>query len=83
VKIIWAEAAVADLVAIRQFIAAQNSQAANTVAARILHAIGLLKGRPHLGLNTHRQDVRRLVVSHSPYSIIYRVAGTDLQILES
>ncbi|MBZ5759066.1 MULTISPECIES: type II toxin-antitoxin system RelE/ParE family toxin [Rhizobium] len=81
-NIIWAEAAVADLVAIRAFIADHNPQAANKVAAKILHAANLLRDKPRLGLSTHVAHVRRLIVHQSPYSIIYRVVGPDLQILE-
>ena len=81
-NVVWAEAAVADLVAIRLFIADHNPQAANAVAARILRAASLLKDRPHLGLGTHVENVRRLIVNQSPYSIIYRISGNDLQILE-
>jgi toxin ParE1/3/4 len=80
VNIVWAKAATADLVAIRQFIADHNPTAANAMAARILRSANLLKDRPHLGLSSHRQNVRRLIVSQSTYSIIYRVSGSNIQI---
>lgn len=81
--IVWAKAAIADLVAIRQFIADNNPAAANAMAVRILRSANLLCGKPHLGLETHRQNVRRLIVSHSPYSLIYRVTASDIEILET
>ncbi|MGA1803777.1 type II toxin-antitoxin system RelE/ParE family toxin [Rhizobium sp. HT1-10] len=81
-NVVWAEAAVADLVAIRLFIADHNPQAASSVAARLLRAVDLLRDRPRLGFGTHVEDVRRLIVNQSPYSIIYRIAGNDLQIIE-
>jgi toxin ParE1/3/4 len=81
-RLIWAGAARADLVAIRGYIAEHNPQAANEIAGRILRAAELLSERPRLGLLTHRSDTRRLIVGHSVYSTIYRIGTDDLEILE-
>jgi plasmid stabilization system protein ParE len=76
VTIVWAEAAVADLIAVRQFITDHNPDAANATASRILKATDLLNERPHLGLNTHLANVRRLIVSQSPYSMFIALTAT-------
>lgn len=81
-KVIWSRLAIADLVAIRAYIAEHNPAAANGVARRILHAVELLQQQPHLGLPTHRTDVRRLIVAGTVYSLPYRVEEGDIEILE-
>jgi toxin ParE1/3/4 len=37
---------------------------------------------PQLGIATLRQDGRRLVVPQSVYSLIYRLADSDIEIIE-
>jgi toxin ParE1/3/4 len=81
-RLVWARATRADLIAIRSYIAEHNPQAANEVAVRILRAAELLSERPRLGLLTHRSDTRKLIVGHSVYSTIYRIGADDLEILE-
>lgn len=81
-KILWSPFAVDDLAAIHAFIAEQNPRAAKAVAQRILEAVDLLSGQPHLGALTHRVDVRKLVVAQSPCVIPYRVVGDEIEILE-
>ena len=81
-RIVWTELAVQDLLVIRRYIADRNPAAARSVAARILHAVELLPLQPHLGIPTHRTDVRRLVVAGTVYSIPYRVNGETIEILE-
>ena len=81
-RIVWTELAVQDLLAIRLYIADRNPAAARSVASRILHAVELLPSQPHLGIPTHRTDVRRLVIAGTVYSIPYRVTGETIEILE-
>ena len=81
-RIVWTELAVQDLLAIRSYFADRNPAAARSVASRILHAVELLPSQPHLGIPTHRTDVRRLVIAGTVYSIPYRVTGETIEILE-
>jgi toxin ParE1/3/4 len=81
-KVVWSPYAIDDLVAIRSYIAKHNPLAANDIARRILHAVSLLAEHPQLGIQTHRTDVRRLIVKNSPYIIPYRVMDGELEILE-
>ena len=81
-RIIWAPFARRDLVAIRQYISRRNAKAAKAVASHILSAATLLREQPKLGVKTHRDDVRRLVVANSVYSIFYRIRENDIEIIE-
>jgi len=78
----WAALARDDLLAIRRYIAEHHPGAAKATAAKILYSASLLREQPELGLATHRSDVRRLIVAGSVYSIIYRVNGGDIEIIE-
>ncbi|MDR7146209.1 type II toxin-antitoxin system RelE/ParE family toxin [Rhizobium sp. BE258] len=81
-KLLWAALARADLLAIRHFIAEHHPGAAKAVADKILRSANLLREQPELGLATHRNDVRRLLVAGSVYSIIYRISDQDIEIIE-
>ncbi|CDZ57367.1 type II toxin-antitoxin system RelE/ParE family toxin [Neorhizobium galegae] len=81
-RLIWAEAAIADLVHLRSYIAEHNPQAANEMAARLLDIAELLIAHPQAGLQTAKLGVRRLILSQSAYSLIYRMVGEDIEIIE-
>lgn len=81
-KVVWSPFAIADLVAIRSYIAEHNPTAAEGVARCILHAISYLAEHPQLGVQTHRTDVRKLIVKNSPYIIPYRIVEGEIEILE-
>ncbi len=81
-KIVWSLFAVQDLVSIRAYIAEYHPKAAENVAHRILHSVSLLADHPLLGMPTHRTGVRKLIVKNSPYSIPYRIADGEIEILE-
>jgi toxin ParE1/3/4 len=81
-KINWSPFAINDLAAIREYIAEFNPRAANAVADHILNAVNFLGGHPHMGVQTHRTDVRKLIVSQSPYIIPYRIIDGEIEILE-
>ena len=81
-KINWSSFAIQDLAAIRTYIAEFNPLAAENVAARILYAVNFLSDHPHMGVETHRTDVRKLIVGQSPYVIPYRIERGEIEILE-
>ncbi|CAN7449153.1 type II toxin-antitoxin system RelE/ParE family toxin [Neorhizobium sp. LjRoot104] len=81
-RLIWAEAALADLVHLRTYIAEHNPQAANEMAARLLDIAELLIVHPQAGLQTAKLGLRRLVVPQSVYSLIYRIVDEDIEIIE-
>ncbi|CDN55327.1 Hypothetical protein RG1141_CH29910 [Neorhizobium galegae bv. officinalis bv. officinalis str. HAMBI 1141] len=81
-RLIWAEAAIADLVHLRTYIAEHNPQAANEMAARLLDIAELLIAHPQAGVLTAKLGVRRLIVPQSAYSLIYRTVDQDIEIIE-
>jgi toxin ParE1/3/4 len=81
-KINWSPFAIQDLEAIRTYIAEFNPSAANAVAGRILYAVNFLAEHPQMGVQTHRTDVRKLIVSQTPYITPYRITGGEIEILE-
>jgi plasmid stabilization system protein ParE len=80
--LIWSEAAIADLVRIRNYIAEYNPEAAGQVAMRLMTVAELLSSSAHIGVATRRPNVRRVVVAQSVYSLIYRIAGENIEIIE-
>jgi plasmid stabilization system protein ParE len=81
-RVVWSSLARDDLMSIRRYIGQHNAAAALALSARLIHAAKLLGERPHLGLRTHRDDVRRLILSNSVYSIIYQIHAGDVEIIE-
>lgn len=77
----WHEDAVGDLVALRRYISLENPQAAQRVAAKILDRVLLLKEHPMLGKSGRISATRELVVSGTPYTIIYLPQSDVLTIL--
>ncbi len=81
-RLVWAEGAIGDLVQIRSYIAEHNPQAANEIALRLLEIAELLPVHPQMGIQTTKEEVRRLVVPQSVYSLIYRIVDEDIEIIE-
>ncbi len=81
-SVVWSSLARDDLIAIRRYIAQHNPAAAQAISARLIYAAKLLGEQPHLGLRTHREEARRLIVSNSVYSLIYLIRDEDVEIVE-
>ena len=81
-KINWSPFAIEDLTAIRTYISEFNTEAANNIAAKIVYAVNFLGGHPNMGVQTHRTDVRKLIVAQTPYIIPYRIFDGEIEILE-
>ncbi|MDP9836178.1 plasmid stabilization system protein ParE [Neorhizobium huautlense] len=80
--VIWAREAIVDLARIRAHIAEDNPVAANRIAKRLLDISAFLADQPNMGVATAVSDVRRLVVPQSVYSLIYRLVGDQVEIIE-
>ena len=80
-KIVWSRRAVQRLAEIRSYIAKDNPQAAQGVAARILESVDMLAARPHIGRTGSLIGTRELVVSGTPYVIPYRVKEDRLELI--
>lgn len=67
----WQEDAIKDLVALRRHIAQDNPQAAERIASTILQRVKLLNEHPLLGKAGRIHTTRELVVTATPYTIVY------------
>lgn len=80
-EIIWRRSAVNDLDAIREYIADDNPDAAQRVAAAIEAAVDPLADHPELGRAGRVEGTRELVVPGLPYIVAYRVREETVRIL--
>ena len=80
-KIVWSRRAIANLIALRDYIAQNNPRAAAAVAARILETVHLLALYPHIGRPGRVTGTRELVVSGTPYIVPYRVRPNRVEVV--
>lgn len=79
--VLWTHTALADVQAIREHIAQDRPKAAERVFSRILRTANLLAEFPLIGRSGEQADTRDLVVSGSPYLLVYRVRAGVVEIL--
>jgi addiction module RelE/StbE family toxin len=80
-QIRWHEDAINDLVALREYIATDNSQAAPHIAGKILEAASLLGEYPMLGKAGRIHSTREFVISRTPFTIVYLPQADSVTIL--
>ncbi|MBW6512631.1 MAG: type II toxin-antitoxin system RelE/ParE family toxin [Desulfuromonadaceae bacterium] len=80
-KIRWLDAAVDDLVELRDYIGRDNQQAAQEISRRLRDAINALPAHPAMGRPGRLYETRELVIPGSPYIIPYRVRDNTIEIL--
>ena len=80
-RIRWTRPALADLEAIGDFIAQDNTAAAKRLAAGLVASVDALRDHPNLGRPGRLTGTRELVVSGTPYVVPYRVLGETVAIL--
>ncbi len=79
---IWSPEAVADLAALRTFIAQDDPAAAQRVARHIIRNIEtLLPQNPERGRPGRVPGTRELVIPGTPYIVPYRLVGNAIQVL--
>jgi toxin ParE1/3/4 len=79
---IWSPEAIADLVALRAYIAENDPAAAQRIALHILHNVeSLLPNRPEMGRPGRVPGTRELVIPRTPFIVPYRLVGNTIQIL--
>ncbi|MCK6450215.1 MAG: type II toxin-antitoxin system RelE/ParE family toxin [Alphaproteobacteria bacterium] len=79
---IWSPEAVADLVALRAYIAEDDPAAAQRVAFHIIRNIEtLLPNSPQMGRPGRVPGTRELVIPTTPYIVPYRLVGNTIQVL--
>ena len=80
-QIRWEEDALADLAALREYIEQDNPTSAQKVAQRILDCVNLLADHPLFGEPGRIHTTRELVISNTPYTIIYHATADMITIL--
>ncbi|MBI5329824.1 MAG: type II toxin-antitoxin system RelE/ParE family toxin [Betaproteobacteria bacterium] len=80
-QIRWHEAAVRDLIALRAYIAQDNPPAAARIAQAIRERVALLQAHPMLGRAGRLHGTRELVVSGTPYTVVYLPEADRLTVL--
>jgi toxin ParE1/3/4 len=79
--IVWLSLAVRDLAEIRSYIAADNPAAARKLADRIKQSVSQLGEMPKIGRLGRVFGTRELVISPTPYIVVYRVRKNQVEIL--
>lgn len=80
-KICWLEKAAIDIEEAYEFILIDNPLAAGKEMDKVLEAVKRLSENPGMGKAGRVAKTRELVVSGTPYIVIYRVKGNRLEIL--
>jgi len=77
----WTPSALGDLDAAAAFIALDNPKAAAGMAGRVLESVEYLAVYPSLGRVGRVRGTRELVVSGTPFVVVYRVRLDIVQVL--
>jgi len=79
---IWSPEAIADLAALRAYIAQDDPAAAQRVALHIIRNVEtLLPNRPEMGRPGRIPGTRELVIPRTPYIVPYRLVGNTIKVL--
>lgn len=77
----YSEDAIADLLALREYIALNNPSAAARVAARIRRSVDRLATYPKFGKAGRVEGTRELVSAKFPYTIVYEEDQGECMVL--
>ncbi|BAC91469.1 type II toxin-antitoxin system RelE/ParE family toxin [Gloeobacter violaceus] len=80
-KIFWSKQAISDLAAVRDYLEAHYPIGAKIVVARIEGAIERLGVYPAMGRTGRREGTRELVVTQTPFVVVYRPHEGYIEIL--
>jgi toxin ParE1/3/4 len=80
-QVSYSDDAIADLVALRQYIALHNPSAANRVAARVIQSVNGLQTHPKFGKPGRAEGTRELIIPKFPYTIVYEENQSDCVVL--
>jgi addiction module RelE/StbE family toxin len=81
VELSWTHSAIHDLTDAGNFIAEDNPKAAREAAGRVREAVEYLLDHPSLGRGGRLRGTRELVVSGTPFIIVYRIRMDTIQVL--
>ena len=77
----WTLKALGDLQNAGEYIAEDNFKAAKRMAERVQEAVEYLREHPNMGRPGRLHNTRELVVSGTPFIVVYWVRGDAVQIL--
>jgi toxin ParE1/3/4 len=82
VNLIWSPEAIADIAALRAYIAHDDPAAAQRVALHIIRNVEtLVPSSPEMGRPGRVPGTRELVIPRTPYIVPYRLVGNTIQVL--
>lgn len=79
-KLVWAESAQRDFDEALTSLSAKSPRGAERIGARILRVIALLERFPELAPPSRHRGLRQLIVSRTPYLVVYRVTTDAVEI---
>ncbi|MCL4490630.1 MAG: type II toxin-antitoxin system RelE/ParE family toxin [Nitrospirae bacterium] len=77
----WARPALGDLKEAGDFISRDNPQAAERMSERVKEAVEYLREYPNMGRPGRAAGTKELVVSGTPFIVVYRIKVPAIQIL--
>lgn len=80
-RLVWTPEAVDQIEAIRDYIARDSERTAQNIVLKLLESVDLLTTKPRAGRPGRISDTREMVVSATPYIIVYRTSDTTIEIL--
>lgn len=80
-RVIWSSPALDDIEEAHGYISLDNPTAADRLVDRIFRTAARLKNLPEIGRLGRRQGTRELVVTGTPYVIMYELAEDRVEIL--
>ncbi|RFO97971.1 type II toxin-antitoxin system mRNA interferase toxin, RelE/StbE family [Rhodoferax lacus] len=79
--LLWLQRAIDDRDAQLDYIADDNPTAAISQGDRIAQQVEMLLQHPKIGRPGRVKGTRELVISHTPFLVIYRIKGNRIEIL--
>lgn len=80
-KLLWLPRAIADRDLQLDYIALDNPEAAIEQGDRIAHYVGQLIEHPELGREGRIAGTRELVISRTPFILVYRLNGERIELI--
>ena len=77
----WTASALHDLSDAGEFISSDNPKAARDMAVRVREAVEYLLEHPNLGRTGRIRGTRELVISGTPFIVVYRMHYPNIQVL--
>lgn len=79
--LVWLRRALADRDSQLGYIAQDNPGAAIEQGDRIAHQVAMLAEHPEIGRAGRKQGTRELVISRTPFIVVYRIRGERIELL--